>query len=110
MRCGQGARGSRGRPLMTPRALRGVRVGAEAQEARAVAEALLLHLVEADFAHQLGAHLMPWKVAALRPARAAAGDASPFLRPMGLLAQRGEQLLQLVLERLRNTGGVPDEI
>src|SRR5256712_5775554 len=100
------------RPDLFPGAVLRILVRAEPQEPRPVTEALLLHLVEAHLADDLGPHLVPRQIAALRPARAALGRAAPLLfRPqMPLLAERRQQLLELRLERARDPRGVADEV
>src|SRR2546426_670511 len=82
---------------LVPGAVLRILVRAEPQEPRPVAKALLLHLVEAHLADDLGPHLVPRQIAALRPARAALGCPAPLLfRPqMPLLAERRQQLLEL---------------
>src|SRR5437867_543263 len=100
------------RPDLFPGAVLRILVGAEPQEARAVTEALLFHLVEAHLAHDLGPHLVPRQIAALRPARAALGCPPPFAirREMAVLAERRQHLLELRLERARDPRGVSDEV
>src|SRR5256712_10058467 len=100
------------RPHLVPGAVLWILVRAEPQEPRPVAKALLLHLVEAHLADDLGPHLVPRQIAALRPARAALGCPAPLLfRPqMPLLAERRQQLLELRLERACDPPGVADEV
>src|SRR2546425_8748528 len=97
---------------LVPGAVLRILVRAEPQEPRPVAKALLLHLVEAHLADDLGPHLVPRQIAALRPARAALGCPAPLLfRPqMPLLAEWRQQLLELRLERACDPRGVADEV
>src|SRR5207245_6377665 len=54
---------------LVPGAFARVLVRPEAQEARAVPDALVLHLVVADLADELRPHLVPRQIASRRPAR-----------------------------------------
>src|SRR5438552_10689606 len=88
---------------LLPRALLGILVRAEAQKTRAVAEPLLLHLVEPHFADDLRTDLVPRKVFPLRPARSALGRAAPFLFDVLILFEEWrEHLLLLRLQRTRD--------
>src|SRR5688572_5766996 len=94
------------RTHLIPGALLRILVGPETEEAGAVADALVLHLVVSDLAHQSRTDLVPREVLSLRPARPGVWRAPPFagveLEMPGLPEWR-KHLLQLLLKRRGDT-------
>src|SRR5207342_400083 len=92
LRHGQVARAARG-PDLAPRAGVRVLVRAEADEPRAVPEAVPLELVVAHLADELRSDRVPVELLAARPAALATRD--PLVADHALLLQLRELLLEL---------------
>src|SRR5439155_2689803 len=93
---------------LVPHALRSILVGAEAEKARAVAEAITLELVVAHLADELGADGVPVELFPTRPAALAAGGAA--VAEVARLHELGQPALQLRANSGREPGRVPDEV
>src|SRR5207244_10224721 len=95
----------RSRADLVPGALLRVLVRAEAEEASAVPDALVLHLVVTDLTDQLGPDLVPRQILSLGPTGPRVGRATPFA-PVeaegSFFLQRRQHLLQLLLKRPRD--------